>query len=88
MPDCFGDVWCEEAGSEVASVLLVVVAINRPFERVFVLDLVDRRRVLAVGVALSWHELRMLVDRRSVLDESVALSLQELRMLSSAEARG
>ena len=73
--------WREEACSEVASVLPVVVDMNRPFERI-VLDLLERRRVLAVGVALSLDELRMLVDRRRVLGESVAVSLHELRMLS------
>jgi hypothetical protein len=79
--------WREEACSEVASVLPVVVAMNRPFERIFILHLLERRRVLVVGVALSLYELRMLVDWRSGLGESVALSLHELHVLSSAKAR-
>ena len=75
---CFGSV----VGGED-----VVVAINRPFERIFVLHLLERRRVLVVGVSLSLYELRMLVDWRSGLGESVALSLHDLHVLSSAKAR-
>ena len=76
--------WREEASSEVASVLPIVVAMNRPFERIF-LDLLERRRVLVVGVSLSLYKLRMLVGWRSGLGESVALSLQKLHVLSSAK---
>ena len=49
--------------------------------------LVDRHRVVVVGVALSLYELRMLVGWRSGLGESVALSLHDLPVLSSANAR-
>jgi hypothetical protein len=59
-PDSFGDMWREEASSEVAGVLPIVVAMNRPFERIF-LDLLERRRVLVVGVSLSLYKLRVLV---------------------------
>ncbi len=58
-PDSFGDMWREEASSEVASVLPIVVAMNRPFE--IFLDLLERHRVLVVGVSLSLYKLRVLV---------------------------
>jgi len=76
-----------EASSEVASVLPIVVAMNRSFEGIF-LDLLEHRRVLVVGVSLSLYKLRVLVGWRSGLGESVARSLQELHVLSSAKARG
>ena len=86
-PDSFGDMWREEASSEVASGLSIVIAMNRPFERIL-LHLLERRRVLVVGVSLSLYKLRMLVGWRSGLGESVALSLQGLHVLSSAKDRG
>jgi hypothetical protein len=86
-PDSVGDMWREEASSEVASVLPIVIAMNRPFERI-VLHLLERRRILVVGVSLSLHKLRVLVGWRSRLGESVALSLHELHVLSSAKGWG
>jgi len=58
-PDSLSDVCLEETGAKVPGVEDVVETMNRPFERIFDLILIDRRGELGESIVLRLDERRM-----------------------------
>ena len=58
-PDSLGDVQLKETGAKVPGVEHVVETMNRPFERILELSLVDRRGEPGKSIALSLDETSM-----------------------------